>query len=164
MARKLSEEEYPWCFPCVSRSLTSAATKGIWVYRVLADTFVPQVFGTAPDHAATSKLPQHGFARISRWEFLGKSTSESSASTSKDGGDSSVKLDFGLSPSNLSEESKALWPYEFGLIYSVTLGKDSLITTLVVRNEGEQAWEFQTLMHTYFKIKVIFPAFSKGRC
>jgi glucose-6-phosphate 1-epimerase len=137
---------------------------GSWIDRILADTFVPQVFGTAPDHAATSKLPQHGFARISRWEFLGKSTSESSASTSKDGGDSSVKLDFGLSPSNLSEESKALWPYEFGLIYSVTLGKDSLITTLVVRNEGEEAWEFQTLMHTYFKIKVMFPAFSKGRC
>jgi glucose-6-phosphate 1-epimerase len=120
---------------------------------------VPQVFGTAPGHGATSKLPQHGFARISRWEFLGKSTSESSASTSKDGGDGSVKLDFGLSPSNLSEESKALWPHEFGLIYSVTLGKDSLITTLVVRNEGEEAWEFQTLLHTYFKIKVMFPAF-----
>jgi glucose-6-phosphate 1-epimerase len=162
MGRNLSEEEYLWCFPCVSQPPTSAATRGSWIYRILADTFVPQVFGPpAPDHAATSKLPQHGFARISRWEFLGKSTSESSASTSKDGGDSSVKLDFGLSPSNLSEETKALWPFEFGLIYSVTLGKDSLITTLVVRNEGEEAWEFKTLLHTYFKIKVISSPPSK---
>ncbi|KAH8650646.1 putative glucose-6-phosphate 1-epimerase [Tricladium varicosporioides] len=108
------------------------------------------VFGTAPDHAATSALPQHGFARTSRWEFLGKSTSESSGS--KDGGDSSVKLDFGLSSSNLSDASKKAWPYQFGLIYSVTLGKDGLTTSMVVRNEGEAAWEFQVLMHSYLKI------------
>src|SRR3954471_8820592 len=37
------------------------------------------VFGKALDHAATAALPQHGFARTSRWEFLGKSTSESAA-------------------------------------------------------------------------------------
>ncbi|TVY45831.1 Glucose-6-phosphate 1-epimerase [Lachnellula subtilissima] len=108
------------------------------------------VFGKAPDHAATAKLPQHGFARTSTWEFLGKSTSESSSS--KDDGDSSVKLDFGLSSNNLSEESKKAWPYEFGLIYSVTLGKDGLRTSMVVRNEGESAWEFQVLMHTYLRI------------
>ncbi|KAE8445980.1 hypothetical protein EG329_012619 [Mollisiaceae sp. DMI_Dod_QoI] len=113
------------------------------------------VFGIAPDHPATSKLPQHGFARTSRWEFLGKSTSESSTLSSSSAGDDSVKLDFGLSPSNLSEESKKAWPYEFGLIYSVTLSKDGLTTSLVVRNEGEQAWEFQTLMHSYFRVKDI---------
>lgn len=108
------------------------------------------VFGTAPDHAATSKLPQHGFARTSRWEFLGKSTSESSSISG--GGDDSVKLDFGLSPSNLSEESRKAWPFEFGLIYSVTLGRGILSTSMVVRNEGDEAWEFQTLMHTYFRV------------
>ncbi|PMD17087.1 putative glucose-6-phosphate 1-epimerase [Hyaloscypha hepaticicola] len=108
------------------------------------------VFGTAPDHAATSKLPQHGFARTSRWEFLGKSTSESSSTSGS--GDDSVKLDFGLSPSNLSEESRKAWPFQFGLIYSVTLGRGNLNTTIVVRNEGEEAWEFQTLMHTYFRV------------
>jgi len=113
------------------------------------------VFGVAPDHAATSKLPQHGFARNSRWEFLGKSTSESSTLSSTSGGDDSVKLDFGLSPSNLSEDSRKAWPFEFGLIYSVTLGRDALTTSIVVRNEGEQAWEFQTLMHTYFRVKDI---------
>lgn len=111
-----------------------------------------KVFGTAPDHAATSKLPQHGFARTSRWEFLGKSTSESSSHSS--GGDDSVKLDFGLSPSNLSEESKKAWPHAFGLIYSVTLGRDGLTTSMVVRNEGETAWEFQILLHSYLRIGV----------
>ncbi|RFU25595.1 hypothetical protein B7463_g10744, partial [Scytalidium lignicola] len=111
------------------------------------------VFGTAPDHPATSKLPQHGFARISRWEFLGKSTSESSSANA--GGDSSVKLDFGLSSSNLSAESKAAWPYDFGLIYSVNLSRGELGTSIVISNEGKEPWEFQTLMHTYFRIKDI---------
>jgi len=110
------------------------------------------VFGTDPSHAATAKLPQHGFARTSRWEFLGKSTSES-APEGFGGGDSSVKLDFGLSPSNLSAESRNAWPYEFGLIYSVTLGKEGLTTSIVVRNEGGAAWDFQVLMHSYFRVK-----------
>lgn len=105
------------------------------------------VFGTAPDHEATSKLPQHGFARDSRWEFLGKSTSESSSS--------SVKLDFGLSSENLDDAARSLWPYKFGLLYSVTLDRESLRTALVITNEGDVPFEFQTLLHTYFKIKDI---------
>ncbi|KAK0120352.1 hypothetical protein ONS95_011755 [Cadophora gregata] len=113
------------------------------------------VFGTAPNHAATASLPQHGFARTSRWEFLGKSTSESASLSSSSAGDDSVKLDFGLSASNLSEQSKKAWPYAFGLIYSVTLSREGLTTSLVVRNEGETAWDFQTLMHTYFRVKDI---------
>ncbi|PQE10435.1 aldose 1-epimerase protein [Rutstroemia sp. NJR-2017a BBW] len=100
------------------------------------------------------KLPQHGFARNCRWEFLGKSTSESS-STQEEGGDSSVKLDFGLSGSNLPEETRKLWGEEFGLIYSVTLGREGLGTSMVVRNEGSKAWEFQILMHTYLRIQDI---------
>lgn len=118
------------------------------------------VFGTAPDHAATSKLPQHGFARTSRWEFLGKSTSESSRG--KDDGDSSVKLDFGLSPSNLDDAAKKAWGYEFGLIYSVTLGREGLTTSIVVRNEGETAWDFQVLVHSYFRVKVLSPVSISG--
>lgn len=75
-----------------------------------------------------------------------------------------MKLDFGLSPSNLSEDSRKAWPFEFGLIYSVTLGRDALTTSIVVRNEGEQAWEFQTLMHTYFRVEVSLapPSFEEG--
>ncbi|KAF7543823.1 hypothetical protein G7Z17_g10421 [Cylindrodendrum hubeiense] len=105
------------------------------------------VFGTAPDHEATSKLPQHGFARNSRWEFLGRSTSEGSSS--------SVKLDFGLSSENLAEGVKALWPYKFNLIYSVSLDPESLSTSLVVTNDGDVSFDFQTLLHTYFKVNDI---------
>ena len=107
-----------------------------------------QVFGPPPPNHGTSSLPQHGFARTSRWEFLGKSTSEDAEDSS------SVKLDFGLYSSNLSEEARKAWPYDFGLVYSVTLGKDSLKTVMSVRNEGSDVFEFQMLLHTYLRVKV----------
>ena len=65
-----------------------------------------------------------------------------------------VKLDFGLSHTMLSEEFRKAWPYEFGLVYSVTLTKDRLETALQVRNEGAQNFEFQVLMHTYLHVDV----------
>jgi glucose-6-phosphate 1-epimerase len=107
-----------------------------------------QVFGPPPPNHGTSSLPQHGFARTSRWEFLGKSTSEGAEDPP------SVKLDFGLYSSNLSGEARKAWPYDFGLVYSVTLGKDSLQTVVNVRNEGSDVFEFQMLLHTYLRVKV----------
>jgi len=107
------------------------------------------VFGPPPADHATSALPQHGFARTSRWEFLGKSTSEDALDAS------SVKLDFGLYSSNLSADAKKAWPYDFGVVYSVTLSKDSLQTVVNVRNEGTEVFEFQLLMHTYLKVQDI---------
>lgn len=80
-----------------------------------------QCFGPPPKDHATGALPQHGFARNSRWEYLGKSSSESGRLSK--GGDDSVKLDFGLSSNNLSAEAKKAWGYDFGLVYSVTLGE-----------------------------------------
>lgn len=109
-----------------------------------------QVFGPPPKEGhPTSTLPQHGFARGSRWEFMGKSTAEDALDSN------SVKLDFGLDRQALSEESRKAWPLDFGLVYSVTLSKDSLQAVLTVRNEGEESFEFQFLLHTYFKIQDI---------
>jgi len=137
----------------------------------IADMHNPpgQVFGTAPDHKATSKLPQHGFARNSTWEFLGKSTSESTAGSSGGSGSSaadlSVKLDFGLSSASLDAKTRALWPYAFNMIYSVTLERDSLTTNLVVTNDGDEPFECQVLMHTYLRVKVRESCFASSfRC
>lgn len=71
------------------------------------------------------------------------------------GGDDSVKLDFGLSSANLSEAARKAWPMEFGLVYSVTLGKEGLQTMLNVRNQDRKAWEFQMLLHSYFAVDEI---------
>jgi glucose-6-phosphate 1-epimerase len=105
----------------------------------------PQLFGTSK-HEPVANLPQHGFARNSRWEFLGKSSTE--------GANSSVKLDFGLSSEGIDEKIKSLWPYKFGLLYSVTLEPESLTTALVITNDGDAPFEFQTLLHTYFRVQV----------
>lgn len=112
-----------------------------------------KAFGPPPKEHATGGLPQHGFARNSQWEYLGKSSSES-GSLSR-GGDDSVKLDFGLSSNNLSAEAKKAWPYEFGLVYSVTLSKEGKLQTMLsVRNDGKESFEFQMLLHSYFAIPV----------
>ncbi|KAH8700232.1 galactose mutarotase-like domain-containing protein [Talaromyces proteolyticus] len=105
------------------------------------------VFGPPPPNHATSSLPQHGFARSQNWEFLGKSSSESLGKK-----DSTVKLDFGLSSSMLSEQFRKAWPYEFGLVYSVILSPESLETSIHVQNKGSQPFDFHVLLHNYFKI------------
>ncbi|KAI4157150.1 MAG: hypothetical protein L6R39_000747 [Caloplaca ligustica] len=106
------------------------------------------VFGPPKKDHPTGQLPQHGFARNSRWEYLGKSSSESS-SLPNSKGDASVKLDFGLSDSMI-DASK--WNYSFNLTYSVTLGQDNLETSLVVRNTGSSNYDFQLLFHTYLAV------------
>ena len=98
-------------------------------------------------------MPQHGFARNSNWEFLGKSSSESLGKDRKEG-DDSVSLDFGLTHAMLSEDFRKAWPYEFGLVYSVTLSKEGLGTSLQVQNKGSQDFEFQVLLHTYLSVEV----------
>jgi glucose-6-phosphate 1-epimerase len=111
------------------------------------------VFGPPPKEGhATSKLPQHGFARNNYWDFMGSSRSENMAG--KKGAGSSVKLDFGLGSGSLSEETKSKWPYEFGLVYSVELGGGRLETSMHVTNTGKESFDFQCLFHTYFRIKV----------
>lgn len=113
-------------------------------------------FGPPPKDHATGKLPQHGFVRSSLWEFLGKNTSESQSGDGSglQAADEEVRLDFGLSSGMLSEDLKAKWPYDFGLVYSVTLGRGTLETGLHVQNKGEAAFEFQALFHNYFKVDV----------
>ena len=65
-----------------------------------------------------------------------------------------MKLDFGLSSAQLSEDAKKAWPYDFALVYSVTLGKAGLQTMLNVQNKGDKSFEFQMLLHTYFSVDV----------
>ena len=73
------------------------------------------------------------------------------------GGDSSVKLDFGLSDGIISDGSRAAWSHKFELTYSITLSAGELATSLAVRNTEEAAWEFQVLFHTYLKVDVRIP-------
>ncbi|KAK3987051.1 galactose mutarotase-like domain-containing protein [Cladorrhinum sp. PSN332] len=122
------------------------------------------VFGPPPAAPhPTASLPQHGFARTSVWEFLGKSTSESpQGEGGKSAADLSVKLDFGLSTSSLSAEAQSLWPYKFNLIYSVTLNPSALTTSLVVTNDDDKPFDSQVLLHTYLRVNDITSVSIQG--
>lgn len=120
-----------------------------------------QVFGPPPQDHATSKLPQHGFARNSTWQYLGKSSSESGVSAK--GGDDSITLDFGLSRSSITPTFQQAWPYDFALTYSVTLRKGSIQVMLNVRNAGTEAFDFEMLLHSYFAVEVSTSAIRPAR-
>jgi glucose-6-phosphate 1-epimerase len=68
-----------------------------------------------------------------------------------------VKLDFGLSSAapGLDPKAAASWPFKFNLIYSVTLNRESLTTSIVATNDDAAApFDCQVLMHTYLRVKV----------
>ncbi|KAF9578021.1 hypothetical protein BGW38_006411 [Lunasporangiospora selenospora] len=99
------------------------------------------VFGKGKAPHVTAALPQHGFARISQWKLI-ESTEVPDA----------IAAQFGLDHTLISEEYRQLWPYEFSLTYTVKLTADRLETYLRVHNVGDQAFDFNTLLHTYFLI------------
>ena len=49
-------------------------------------------------------------------------------------------------------------------MYSVTLSKDGLQTMLNVNNSGDQSFEFQMLLHSYWRVDVSItsPSLSNG--
>lgn len=109
------------------------------------------VFGKSSETPVVS-LPQHGFARISKWELLGKTTDS----------ESHVQVDLGLSQQSLDPEMRQSWPYAFGLIYSVVLGRKTLETKIVVRNEDTEPFDFHVLFHTYFRVPEISSVHVSG--
>ncbi|KAF9315200.1 hypothetical protein BG003_003385 [Podila horticola] len=91
------------------------------------------VFGKGKAPHVTASLPQHGFARVTRWKLV-NSSEDATAVT--------VQL----------EEFRKLWPFDFSLVYTVRLTADNIETGLRVHNIGDRAFDFNTLLHTYFLI------------
>ncbi|KAF9406138.1 hypothetical protein BGZ94_003229 [Podila epigama] len=99
------------------------------------------VFGKGKAPHVTAALPQHGFARVSRWKLV--NSSEDSTT---------VTAQLGLDHSMISEEFRQLWPFDFSLVFTVKLTADNIETGLRVHNIGDRAFDFNTLLHTYFLI------------
>ncbi|HWB53010.1 MAG TPA: D-hexose-6-phosphate mutarotase [Tepidisphaeraceae bacterium] len=85
--------------------------------------------------------PMHGLARISTWQL------ESTRQTET--GD--VEIVLSLTPNALS---RSLWPNEFALKYTVTIG-DALDLALTVTNTGDKSFSFEEALHTYFAVSDI---------
>ncbi|KAF9438501.1 hypothetical protein BGZ76_007484 [Entomortierella beljakovae] len=99
------------------------------------------VFGKSKPPHVTSNLPQHGFARISRWKLV-NSSEDSEAVTAQ----------LGLDHTMIPQDYRQAWPYDFSLVYTVKLTVDKIETQLKVHNIGDKAFDFNTLLHTYFSI------------
>lgn len=100
---------------------------------------VPLVFPQfgQPDES----MPQHGIARTSVWAVKDIQDSMEAAYTVlelKDG-----------------PETHEKWNHAFALQYEVLLTADSLQMTLQINNSGDDAFKFQALLHTYFKVSDI---------
>ena len=80
------------------------------------------------------EIQQHGFARNLDW-------------TVKSMTDTSVELE--LAPSDYTKE---MWDKEFLCTFSVDVEADQLNTKMLVDNKGEESWDFQAALHSYFTV------------
>lgn len=92
-----------------------------------------------------SDLPQHGFARSSTWSVVDSSKPD--------------VLVLQLTPEGVPEQLRKLWPHEFKLLYTVSLGSHLITTKLDVYNTAEddaaKEWDFTVLLHTYLRVPKI---------
>lgn len=79
-------------------------------------------------------IQQHGFARNVDWAVKSMT-------------DTTVELE--LAPSDYSKE---MWDKEFLCTFSVDLEADQLSTKMFVENKGEEAFDFQAALHSYFTV------------
>lgn len=101
-------------------------------------------------HQQDSEKPAHGFARICEWELLDAHSGENA-----EGGWIELRLVD-------SQQTRALWPYPFELIYRVSLGRDGLRLTLRTQNKGAEAFSVTTALHSYFGLASIDAASVLG--
>ena len=82
-------------------------------------------------------IQQHGFARNVNWSVKSMT-------------DTSVELE--MAPSDYTKE---MWDKEFLCTFSVNLEDDKLSTKMNVENKGEEAFDFQAALHSYFTVSAI---------
>jgi glucose-6-phosphate 1-epimerase len=88
-------------------------------------------------HPGDSAMPSHGFARTTLWEALGSGESEEG-----------LWLRLGL---RSDESTLALWPHEFALELTVTVGR-RLDVELSAHNPGATPFSCGGALHSYFAV------------
>eukprot|EP00569_Conticribra_weissflogii_P003493 CAMPEP_0171339246 /NCGR_PEP_ID=MMETSP0878-20121228/7831_1 /TAXON_ID=67004 /ORGANISM="Thalassiosira weissflogii, Strain CCMP1336" /LENGTH=340 /DNA_ID=CAMNT_0011841141 /DNA_START=46 /DNA_END=1068 /DNA_ORIENTATION=- len=83
------------------------------------------------------EIQQHGFARNVNW-------------TVKSMTDTTVELE--MAPSDYTKE---MWDKEFLCTFTVALEDDKLSTRMLVENKGEEAFDFQAALHSYFTVSAL---------
>lgn len=80
------------------------------------------------------EIQQHGFARNVKWDVVSVSNE---------------KVELSLVPNDYTKE---MWDKEFKCTFTVTLNDDQLDTKMNVDNNGEEAFDFQAALHSYFTV------------
>lgn len=89
-------------------------------------------------HPTDPSKGAHGFARHQVWEV--------EAIQSVDGDATQVILSL-----SANDTTRALWPYNFKLTLSVTLG-EKLLLELTSHNLSDEEWTISEALHTYFRV------------
>ena len=96
---------------------------------------IPVVF---PQFGMTGSLAQHGFARVTPWEFVGAEVAGERAAAT-----------FRLRD---TEDSRRLWAGAFLAELTVALGGNQLAVALAITNTGAAPFTFTSALHTYFAV------------
>lgn len=99
---------------------------------------VPVIFPWFGPHPDNPDLPQHGFARTADWRVV--------SSCRHEHGEAAVTLAL-----SSSEATRAVWPFDFELRYTVAVGR-RLEMTLEVKNRSASEFRFEEALHTYLSV------------
>lgn len=92
-------------------------------------------FGSAPENP---EHPDHGFVRNNFWTV--------SSVSALSNGNTEIKLEF-----IDTVETRRLWPYQFYLSLSITIG-ESLTIDLTTRNNSDKCFSITEALHAYFNV------------
>lgn len=101
-----------------------------------------------PQFGPFGALPQHGFARTSRWTLQHEQQSDDSARATLQLRD--------------TEQTRAVWPHAFLAELHVHLQGARLAVTLDVSNTGATAFSFTAALHPYFRVRDAFATCVRG--
>jgi D-hexose-6-phosphate mutarotase len=112
---------------------------------------IPLVFPIfGPTTVVGSTMPQHGFARRNLWTKLKEYDAPESAGIT-------YQLDLnqtsaGRGDGNIWTTSEENIVYDCTLLYNVDFNENQMTSKLTIQNTGVNAFPFQCLLHTYYKV------------
>lgn len=107
---------------------------------------VPIIFPQFSDHGS---LPRHGFARTGIWKAVSAQQTPS--------GQSQAVFSF-----SSNKDTRKIWPYDFYLTMTITVGGNKLTLALTVENTGKETFSFTNALHTYFKLDKLAASRLRG--
>ena len=101
-----------------------------------------------PQFSQQGKLPRHGLVRTVPWRLIEQREPDGDA-----------MLTVGIES---SDETRALWPFDFALELTINVGGNRLDVELSVTNTGYSSFAFTAALHTYLRVAEVELAQLEG--